>query len=298
VEKRKVQKFGPSSLCVSLPKAWTQSLNVKPGDAVYIVQETDALRITTRVDSDEHEVKTYTINCDYIESPNQLERLIVAIYMMGVDTITISSAQRIPSQTLEVIRTIVHKLVGANLTESTEQDVVIDHFIAPSQLNVLTLLQKQSTITSTMLHESLEGLLSLNTTFADDCIKREHEADSLYFLITRLVFNLQQKQSSPMKSETRLSPASIRLITKNLERIADCAEYIAKVTLNLDNIRDEINIQELKKMTTLYHTVKRLYKMATDSLFSGNITTANNAADLRRKIDTELWSQLPEIRIP
>jgi hypothetical protein len=38
--------------------------------------------------------------------------------------------------------------------------------------------------------------------------------------------------------------------------------------------------------------------MAIDALFSGNLALANDAGELRRHIDTELWMQIPETHIP
>ena len=104
MERRKVQRFGPSSLCISLPKDWTKSIDIKAGDTLNVVQEQDgSLKIVPRDEAKEPERKGYTINCDHIEATSHLVRLIVAIYMMGVDTITISSSRRIKRSMLNAI---------------------------------------------------------------------------------------------------------------------------------------------------------------------------------------------------
>jgi phosphate uptake regulator len=299
MERRKVQRFGPSSLCISLPKDWTQSVDVKAGDAVYVVQEQDGtLKIITRSATDELALKEYSIDCDHIDTTSLLERLIVAIYMMGVDTITITSSRRLKSHTLEAIRTIVRTLFGANLTEETANAVVIDHFIDPAKFNLLTLLRKQANITATMLTDAITGLLEVNPQFAQDCIKREQRSDSLYFFITRLMFSLQETHVGHDRLRKTFSPASIRLITKNLERIADCAEYLAKLTLHLDANRDILDRDELKTMAGIFHSIQTLYNMAIDALFSGNVAVASDAGDLRRRIDAELWNQIPQMKMP
>jgi phosphate uptake regulator len=302
LEQRKIQKVGRSTLSVSLPKAWVNLVGLKPGDTVHIDQGKDeSLRIFSEKNLGEaSKPNEYFINCDQIKEPNLLERLIVGGYMTGVDVIKIYASNRIKGKQVEEVRNIVQRLVGASIMEASRNEIILQCFINASKLNIYSLLQRLSVITSTMLNEAMEALLTQDPELANDVIKREDEANNIYWLIARLLLSAQK---SPTLAENigldeAFSPLSVRLVSKNLERIADCSKGLAKIALDLHTMKAGIDLRELKKLSSIDQLTKELFKKAVESLFSRDVITANEALNLRVKLDTEVEGQMRKAIIP
>lgn len=291
MEQRKIQKVGRSTLSVSLPKKWVNQIGLDPGDLVYITRCRDSsLRLFSSKQLEETEKsKEYFIDCDKITEIKLCERLIVGCYMMGFDIIKIASVDRITGKQLEDIRSIVRRLVGASIIETTRNEIVIQCFIDSLKLSISSLIHRLSIITSTMLTEALTAFLDLNPELATATIQREDEANSIYWLITRLLLSTQQSSTSTKDHEgnSTLNALALRVISKNLERIADCSKQIAKIALHLTKIRDKIEKDELPWLSEVNELTKKIFTKAVDSLFLHDIIQANEALNLRDLLDEQ-----------
>ena len=302
LEQRKIQKVGRSTLSVSLPKDWVNLVGLKPGDIVHIDQGKDeSLRIFSEKNIKEAmKPNEYYINCDQTKEPNLLERLIVGGYMMGVDVIKIYASDRIKGKQVEEVRNIIQRLVGASIMEASRNEIILQCFIDSSKLKIYSLLQRLSVITSTMLNEAMEALLTQDPELANDVIKREDEANNIYWLITRLLISAQKSSTlaENIGLDESFTPISIRLVSKNLERIADCSKGLAKIALDLHRMKAKIDMHELNKLSSIDQLTKELFKKAVESLFSRDVITANEALNLRIKLDTEVEEQMRKAIVP
>jgi len=300
LEQRKIQKVGQSTLSVSLPKDWLYLAGVKQGDTVYLDQGRDgALRILSKsLVEEEAKSKEYYINCDKAKAPNLLERLIIGSYLLGVNTIKIFSSTRINTKQMEEIRNITKRVVGLNIIEASQKEIILQCFIDPLKLPIYPLIKRLSVITTTMLDEAMEALLKFNPELANDVVKREDEANNIYWLITRLIISAQGSQTMAEKMGLPFGPIGVRLISKNLERIADCSENIANISLNLHGTKDTIDERELEKLLGLNRLTREIFQKAVNALFSGDITAANDAINLRTRLQTEVDTQRYKAIIP
>lgn len=293
--------MGPSTLSVSLPKKWVHSLELKPGDTVFIDQETNgALRIVNeQLLQAEQKPRAHYIDYDNVVEPNLLERLIVGSYMMGGNELTIHSADRITAPLLSRVRTIAQKLIGINIVETSKHDIVLQCSFDVSQMTIQPLIHGLSVITSTMLTDALDSILDMNLELANDVIQREFEANNLYWLITRLILSTMNTPHLVDQKELHeyLDPTSIRLVTKNLERLADCSRDIGKITLSLCNMRATIDCNELRKLSPLIQMTKDIFHEAIDAVFLVDIRRANDAINHEVMLEQELES-LPQLDIP
>jgi phosphate uptake regulator len=304
MEQRKIQKVGRSTLSVSLPKNWVNQIGLDPGDLVYIERCRDStLRLfsSKQLRAREAEIaKEYFLDCDQITETKLLERLIVGCYMMGFDVIQITSSDRITGTQISEIRRIVQRLVGANIIEMTRKEVVLQCFIDASKLNVSSLIQRLSSITSTMLTEALTAFLDMNTELASATIQREDEANSIYWLISRLLQSNHQSSTlnKDREEDPSINPMAFRVISKNLERIADCSKQIAIWSLHFNCIRDENNKNERSHLSKVTHLTQKIFNKAIDSLFLHNIIQANEALNLRDSLDAEVESHMHQALTP
>jgi phosphate uptake regulator len=289
MEQRKIQKVGRSTLSVSLPKEWANQIGLHSGDNVFIKQCRDG---TLRLLSFQHlegaeTPRKYLIDCDCVKESKLFERLIVGCYMAGIDIIKLYSTDRIAGKQIEEIRYIVQRLVGASIIETTRNEIVIQCFIDSSRMKIPSLIQRLSIITSTMLTEAITAFHDLNSELATVVIQREDEANNIYWLITRLLVSTQQSSHSAEDQEldTAFTATSFRVVSKNLERIADCSKEIAKIVLFLHESRDALKSHEFHQLSSISQLTKEIFKKAVDSFFSQDIIKANEALNLRNTLD-------------
>lgn len=302
LEKRKIQKVGESTLSVSLPKEWLNHTGVKVGDPVYLHMEKDgSLSISSQNPSEREELPSeYQINCDFVKELNLLERLIVGSYILGRDTIRVFSSDRIQGEQIEQVRNIARRLVGLSIVEESKNEIILQCTVEPSKFKIYSLMKRMYVIVSTMLSEALESLLELNAGLAQDVIRREDEANNIYWLMTRLL--LLGEKSEPVAhqfdSDDLPSMTDIRLISKSIERVADCSEGIAKIVLELEQQRDTIDKRELEKVSLKEDLTKDLFQKSVDSVFERDLNIANQAANLRLKLDEDLEDRTRNPAVP
>jgi phosphate uptake regulator len=292
MERRKVTKIGPSSLCVSLPKAWTNRLNIKASDFVHLVLENEsAITIIPAVHPRKYKIQ---IDVDKIGPSNRVARLLVATYMMGATTVKLISFKRFTNQEMRTLRNTIHSLIGSTILQETEKEVIIEIFLDSSKLDLCSLLTNQSLVTSTMLKESLQALLNPDPTLAEASINRENKVDSLYYLISRLTLFTRAR------NEMGVSPLLIRLISKSLERIADCSEYIARYARELYT-RKAVNHLQMATLNEMAHAVLTLFNKAIESITNLNdisVDSALDVLDMRRDVDMSLWKEIRDLDVP
>lgn len=298
MERRKIQKVGSSTLSIALPKNWTNLTGVKRGDAVYLEQGRDGtLRILSEnLVEEDRRPKEFAINCDRVTEPRLLERLIVGSYMHGVDIIKIFSSTRINGGQVEEIRKMVQRLIGFSIMGMSKEEINIQCFLDPSKFKINSLIQNLSAVTSVMLNEAMAALVELDPELANDVIERENEANSIFWLIRRLVFSSLQSQrwAEEIGVNDPFDPTDIIVVSRNLETIADCSLNIAKVALDFHRIthdrmiRENIDEKSLEEIPLLGQSVEEVFKKTVESLFSKDLIPANDAINLRRKLDDRI----------
>jgi len=302
LERRKIQKVGGSTLSVSLPKDWLKHTGVKVGDTVYLNYGGDgSLRIfSENLRRKQNTLSEYHINCNFTMDPNLLERLIVGSYMLGRDTIKIFSSTRISGEQIEEVRNIARRLVGLSILEESKKEILLQCTIEPTKFKIYSLVKRMSVIVSTMLSEALEALLQLNPDLAHDVIKREDEVNTVYRLITRLLLSAEDPHAlaDELGLYEPLASTDIRLISKSLERVADCSEGIAKIVLELQEYRDTVDRIELETISSIEQLTRDLFQKSVDSVLSRDLLTANYAINLRLKLDDELDARIRKVSIP
>jgi len=290
LDKRKIQKVGVSTLSVTLPKEWTSLADVKQGDTVYVDQSKNnsLIILSDKLLAEEENLKNFYINCDLISESKLLARLIVGSYMQGAEFIRVTSLNRIEGNQIDKIRDISKKLVGLSIIEESSKEIVLECLIDPTKFSINSLLRRLSTITSTMLDEVLVALIELNLDLATDVVNREDAANGVYWLITRLSNLSQNSQifADKIGLEMKMNP-SFRLISMNLERVADCSKNVAKIVFDLRSMGDHLDNNELKELSSLNQLTKEIFQKAINSFFLRDLIVANEVINLRDTLIAE-----------
>ncbi|MCK4434125.1 phosphate uptake regulator PhoU [Candidatus Bathyarchaeota archaeon] len=298
MESRKVQKVGYSTTTVSLPSEWVREHNIKAGDLVFIVRETDGtLRIVPSDLARREEAEEYIINADVCDERRMLERLVVGCYILGRDVIRITSKNRIRSECVGEVRGIVRRLIGLGILEETSKNILLQCSIDPTKFQMDMLIRRLSLIASTIYSEAMQGLLEKDTALARDAIDREDEADMIFFLATRLLVLAQRKRDLAEKigfSKLILIPCTC-LILQYLEIIADYSADVAKRVVELEKYKEALSKTTLERIYHLGELTQTIFQKAVDCIFTGDLKIANNLLEMHTVLEGELEKEMRKL---
>src|SRR3990170_4085624 len=281
MESRKIQKVGAATLTISLPKDWVTQRNLKKGDQVFLLEEGDTLRIMPgpAMEERKRQWEQYLVDADMCDEPGLLERVIVGNYVLGRQKFIVKSATRLRSEHVEEIRRTSKKLMGLGIIEETATKITLQCSLDPANYPLDALIKRLFNLGATMLDEALEAIVTGDKRLAEDAIKREDDADMMYWLILRLVMSAQMDEAlvEQLGMRSRLEIPGYRVIARDLESVADHAEDIAKAVLTLLNNKVDISPSFARQLKELAEAVTEAYGKAIGGLLSRDIKQANEA---------------------
>jgi phosphate uptake regulator len=304
METRKVQRVGYSTYSVSLPKNWVREAGLKPGDIVMLTEEKDgSLKL---VPSNMVERKTQTeecvINSDLCTDPGMLERLIVGNYTLGLDSFSVVSSSRISRGHIDEIREITHRLMGLGIVQETPERIDLQCSVDPTKFKLDMLMRRLVVIASTIYAEAMQSLAESNIELAEDAIRREDEADMMYWLAMRLLLSAQRDRVVADKIGLE-EPSHIlyyALISRYLEVIADHAENIARRAIDFKTTERKGGRHAMRDVVSLSELAHNVFLKAMDCVFTGDIDLANNVLEIAEVIGHEherLMKEFPELPV-
>ncbi len=283
---RRVQKVGPSTLAVSLPNSWTKEAGLKKGDLIFFTPESDGslkLRISSLAEQDE-KVKEYVVNSDLCDQPGLLERIIVGNYLLGHDVIKIVSSKRISSAHSEEARGISRRLIGLGIIEETPMQIVLQCSIDPVKFPIYLVLRRLYAIASTMHKEAIQALCEMKMELAEEAVRREDDADMMYWLAARLLYSSQSSKEIAEKiGLERRNVLNYKMIIGFLERMADWGEKIGKNVLEIEKKGVGVGAPFINEVFKLSEEAFTIGVKAMESVFIGDINLANSAIESYKK---------------
>src|SRR2546426_11230276 len=280
MESRKVQKVGTSTLTISLPKPWVQKFGLKQGDQVFLEEEGAFLKVTpAALASRRAGAPEYIIDADLCDEPGILHRVIVGNYVLGRERLLVKSSVRLKSEHLAEARDAARRLMGMGIIEETASRITLQCSIEPTKYPVDTLIKRLYNLSSTMLDESVEALVTKDKHLAEDALHREDDADMMYWLLIRLLLSAQADDSllEQLGLRNRLEIAGYRLIAKELETVADYGEDIARNVIELIDEDVEVPTALARSLKDLVEQVRDVYAKGISGLLSRDLKLANQA---------------------
>jgi phosphate uptake regulator len=244
MEIRKVQITGGSSYVISLPKEWAKSLNIKKNDPLGLIAQNDGtLLITPKITGElVQRVKVFDVSAS--DDPEFLFRCLVAAYIMGYTTITVTGSGRIPPQVRTAVRDFTQTAIGLEVAEENDAAITIKDLLNPVEMPFENTIKRMYVLVRGMHEDAMAALRTGNRILAEDVIARDRDVDRLHWLIARqyhLILNdgnLSKRMQMPGNAATNYF-----LISRIIERIGDHAVNIASnvlVLLETDISRDQI----------------------------------------------------------
>ncbi len=287
MEKRRIQLVGRSTLMVSLPIKWIKDTGLNKGDFVTVVPERDSsLKIIQ--DSkllEKKSIKTCTINSDLCQEKNSLERVIVACYVNGFDSIKIVSSNRISKENLKAIYNAELKLMGLGIVEEKASSITLHCSINPTTFSIDLIIRRLYALFSAMCDDSIQAFLTSNMELAKEARSREREANVIYALILRLL-NKSQSSSEISKEigiERIEDIVNMIIVANALERMADWSYKIAEDVLKIEGAGIRVS-EKIKTSIGDYHKmIRKVCDEAIKSEFAFDIDLANRTINQFRE---------------
>lgn len=267
METRKVYVSGGSTYVISLPKKWVKRANLKAGDSLVVTEQGSSLLIETSIVEKESKVKEIKIS--KITSNEALERIIIAFYLVGYDTIRIKLDRKDHLPYRKSIRKILDYLIGVEIVEDTDDAMTLEIMVDYKRMMTAQILQRIYSINRSMLLDLGKALKTVDIGLAKDVIIREREIDRLYFLVVRQLKSAVEYQQIAEKLgiENQRDCLGYRIAVKALERIADHIENIAKSYIQLLEIQKDTPLNDFIKLN---NDIIVIFEKSVQALFTRN----------------------------
>jgi phosphate uptake regulator len=288
---------GHSTLTVSLPRDWVRQVGLKQGGVVTLrLSEFGELIVTPGSEMESEEMTICKINADECKDRELLTRMITGNYILGRDTIIVSSTAELTAEQLNEIRSATRRLSGLGIVEQTPQEAVIQCFLDPSKYPITGLLARLHKVAVSMLETSMQALMDRRFSLALEVLELENEADRLYWLILRQIFRAISKipLSRHVGIESATHAVGYRAVSKYLEEIADCSEAIANQILSMADERHDQYSSVIDEVCKFGAETLGVSKGAMDSFSMLDVSLANRIVDRSKRVK-EMEKALTEL---
>ena len=283
--------MGYSTLAVSLPSDWVKDVGLVKGDVVIMERgENGRLELMPSAlvqrKKDQGEI---VVNGDLCDEQGMLTRVIVGNYVLGRDQIVVTSSRRISPSHLEEVRTATGILMGLSVIEEAPNRVVMQCSIDPEKFPLEVVMRRLHSLSLTMHKEAAEAFLNLDPDLAELVIRREEQADKMYWLIVRLLFSAQQdpEMAEKIGVGNRLWVVDDRLIAKFLEKIGDYAEIIARHVISISKKGGRIPRSWADSLEELSGLAFTICDRAMSCVFNGDVKLASSAIEAKNVVQAK-----------
>jgi phosphate uptake regulator len=295
-ELRRIQKVGYSTLTVSIPEQYVKGLKLRKGDSVIVREEADGTLRLIPATRKERTSKA-TIKVDVVENEDLLSRLIVGCYVLGYETIEITSKNGFRASYLERANRTIRRLRGLEMVESSQNRLLAQSFMDPTKFPVDSLIKRLQLLVSRSLEIAIQAFKTAGPGVLNEVRRIQDELDELYWLIVRqlLVALSNREISAKIGLESPLHASGDRVSAKTLEEIG-------RIVLDLTEEMVRVRESGLKIEQPFLSKIERLAKMTQDTfnqtmegllapeiqLIEGATKLVNDTLDFEKDITREL----------
>jgi len=236
-ETRKIQFTGKSTYIISLPKQWITDLGLKQGDQVSVDRKgISSLHVTPYNTRKKDQTETATIEIEPKEETSTVVRKLVSLYFLHFKTISIKPrvGRITPSQRIGIRNAVKKILMGTEITADSSDGITVQILINLVELSVDAAFISMMLFAISMMDDALIAIKEGNVELAKEVINSDDDVDRFGFYITRqLVIAIENDHMlKEMGFQNARDCLGYRVITKNIERLADHAVRISKDVLD------------------------------------------------------------------
>ena len=253
-ELRKLQFTGKSSFIVSLPKEWVRDHGLKQGDQVAVGRNgSSILEIRPMSISKPSHQEAVTIVISNNDNDASILRKLIALYFLHYQTIHIRpKGDRItPSQRNTIRSAVKNILMGAELTSDSTEGITVQVLINLVGLSVDGAFKRMLHLAKSMQDDVLLALKEGNVELAQQVIDSDDDVDRFgFYIIRQLTIGIENEHMlEEMGFSSSRDCLGYRVIVKNIERLADHAERMAKDVIEFKKPINEKTYDRLKELS-------------------------------------------------
>ncbi|WP_048135308.1 phosphate uptake regulator PhoU [Methanolobus tindarius] len=259
---------------MSLPKTWADKVGIKTGSRVTLQPQPDGKLV---IDPIHDAPPVRKIQIDVTGSMGDaLIRDMIAAYLAGSDIIEVK-ADRILAEQKNIVRSMCYKLIGPEIIEETAKKVVIQDLLNPDEISIKKSVRRMYLISNSMHIDAIKAIKTLDADLALDVDQRDDDVDRLFLLIAKQFRSILRGARLPDAAETSIDEYhDLRMAAGPIERIADHARKIAKVTSTLSEpIPDDI----MEMIESTSELSRKVVEDSIDALYNSDVDLANQVID-------------------
>ncbi|MCL5984263.1 MAG: phosphate uptake regulator PhoU [Candidatus Thermoplasmatota archaeon] len=290
-EGRRIQQTGGSTFAVSLPKAWVRANNLTRGALVYFLPREDgSLSVYTEEVPKLEKVRRVCLVTNKTP-PDHIFRRLVSVYISGAPLVEVRTKERMDPSTREVVRKFVQQVIGPEILEETPTGVVLQDMVSSNPMPLPSVLRRMHLMAREMQSDAMTGFRGQDASIARDVADRDWEIDRLHWFVNKtVVMALKDPRLLPTLSITLPDCLTYDLASKTLERIADHAVRISRVTTMVSDVR--LPATQVEQLAKLSEEALVFLDSAVETIFTGDIDKANEVID---GVGKTLISRGPEL---
>ena len=290
IELRRLQMTGGASYTVSLPKDWVKEQGLKVGDVVAVLPRSDSsltLVPHEKMPAGQDKGSEISLTPQKDQDKEQVLRTIIAEYLAGYDVLRI----RFPSFAKPDLRTYLREaarkmFVGSEIIEESKDELIVQCLSSYSDLPAPKVISRMSLIAKLMLRDAVESLKTRDPALSEEIVKRDEEVDRFYLFIIRQL-TMAVLNRSLILDIGLADPRDClvyRVVSKSLERIADHATTIARISASIESPLPVRLIEEISKASDLTSSV---LENALKALSKSDNMVANGSIVSAKKVEGE-----------
>src|SRR5881296_4318169 len=281
---------GGASYTVSLPKDWVKEQGLKVGDVVAVLPRSDSsltLVPHEKIPANQGKGAEAVLAPSKDQDREQILRTVVAQYLAGYDVIRIRfhTASR-PDLRVYLREAARRMFVGSEIIEESRDELIVQCLSTYGDLPVPKVISRMSLIAKLMLRDAVESLKNRDSALSEEIIKRDEEVDRFYlFLIRQLTMAVLNR--SLIQEIGLVDPRDClvyRVVSKSLERIADHATTIARMSASIENPLPPRLVDEISKASDITISV---LEDSLKSLAKSDGTLANKSIASAESVERE-----------
>src|SRR6059036_428810 len=289
---------GGASYTVSLPKEWVKEQGLKAGDVVAVMPRSDSsltLMPHEKLPAGQSKGAEVTVTPQRDQDREQVLRTILAQYLAGYDIIRVS----FPASSKPDLRTFLREsarkmFVGSEIIEESKDELIVQCLSSYGDLPAPKVISRMSLIAKLMLRDAVDSLKGRDRALAEEIIHRDEEVDRFYLFIIRQLTMAVLNRSLIL--EIGLADPRdclvYRVVSKSLERIADHATTIARMTSEIESPLPQRLVGDLSKVSDLTSSV---LEDALKSLTKVDGSVANTSIVSAQKIEKDAESVMDKL---
>ena len=287
METRKVQVTGGSTYTVSLPKDWANANDVSGGSVVEFYPEDEALLLTPRREEEKVEG---TLDITGMEG-DQLTRAVMTMYVSGFDVITLETT-RVTAEQRRTIRSAAQALVGLEVIGETSERIQLQDLLDSAELSVYNAVTRMRLVATTMLGDAVDALVENDDDLATDVVERDDDVDRLWYMVSRVFRSvLRDPGAAAEVGLDRETCFDYHSGARQLERVADHATKIARLSMDLGDVPEEAAAD----LRELHDTAYEVIETAMDALLADDSEEAARLGNEARETVEEVDAIVREV---